>query len=115
MRMPHCAVVCTCRTDVRSTPGACRIDGNPDGYPICIMTFAVTEIRRSGPAVPPPLKRMKASIHACIICVNGSAAAVAPVGGISSALAASIWQSPAGLRSPTAICISLAVRSCVAA
>ena len=54
-----------------------------------------------GSAVRPPVKRVKASVHACINGVNGSvapAAPVAPVGGLSSALAASIWPSPAALR-----------------
>jgi GntR family transcriptional regulator len=71
-----------------------------------------------GSAVRPPLKRVKASVHACIICVNGSVApvaSVAHVGGLSSALAASIWPSPAARRSSTAVCTSRAVRSCAAA
>ena len=68
-----------------------------------------------GSAVRPPLKRVKASVHACIICVNGSVAPVAPVGGASNALAASIWPSPAPVMSSTAVCTSRAVRSCAAA
>jgi hypothetical protein len=59
---------------------------------------------------------VKASVHAFIICVNGSVAAVGPVayvGGVSSARAASIWPSPAALRSSTELCTSRAVRSCL--
>ena len=54
-----------------------------------------------GSVVRSPLKRVKASVHAFIICVNGSVAAVGPfahVSGVSSARAASNWPSPAALR-----------------